>query len=345
MEKYLFSIIFLRFLMVFASELLPTDPSYQKLKNEATNGSLCFGGEAVNEQTNIRSMLECSVKCSQHNPSFYMVGAVNATCNAFNYVTQDDNTSMCQLHHVESRSDNFPTFQVKNCRGYFAIVDSPQNNPNVATVSASTATTATASASLLDTSSTSDTISTTHSATLCPRLEFYATTEAIYLIFPNATSSTTLLSVNGWIVVQQRVDGAQSFSQSWASYKAHSANYRLRFEVLINGYWMSDEYDSFKAQLKYAIHASGYCGNHYDVLNMQLSGGIYVVNGMKFSTPDQDNTSNLFRWAQSCLMGYWINTGCIGNLNGIYDNSLLYYDARINYWLPASFCRIMTKIT
>ncbi|ESN94007.1 hypothetical protein HELRODRAFT_146855, partial [Helobdella robusta] len=113
-----------------------------------------------------------------------------------------------------------------------------------------------------------------------------------------------------WIVIQQRIDGSQSFDQTWDTYKAgfgsydknfwlglekiHQittwGDYRLRFEVLINGVWYSDEYDHFKINSeveKYSINVSGYSGDKTDVLNSPSS--VNVQNGMRFSTPDQDN--------------------------------------------------------
>ncbi|ESO08277.1 hypothetical protein HELRODRAFT_125208, partial [Helobdella robusta] len=147
----------------------------------------------------------------------------------------------------------------------------------------------------------------------------------------------------GWIVMQQRVDGSQSFSQNWATYKAgfgaynanfwlglekiyqltNSANYRLRFEVLFNGYWISDEYDSFRIDseaLKYAIHVSGYSGDNTDILNMLRDSGIHSQNGMKFSTPDQDNTPFFFGCANIGFYnsGNWFRTCYAQNVNGVY---------------------------
>ncbi|ESO01739.1 hypothetical protein HELRODRAFT_137131, partial [Helobdella robusta] len=108
----------------------------------------------------------------------------------------------------------------------------------------------------------------------------------------------------GWIVIQQRIDGSQSFNQKWIEYKSGfgiyyknfwlglekmhqlttSADYRLRFEVLFSGKWYSDEYDHFRINSeneKFSIDVSGYCGDKQNVLNYH--------NGMNFSTPDQDN--------------------------------------------------------
>ncbi|ESO01661.1 hypothetical protein HELRODRAFT_144825, partial [Helobdella robusta] len=143
-----------------------------------------------------------------------------------------------------------------------------------------------------------------------------------------------------WIVIQQRIDGSLSFDQNWTTYKAgfgaynanfwlglekiyqltNSASYRLRFEVLSNGYWTSDEYDNFKIDsesLQYAIHVSGYSGDNLDILNQPPHGASLVShNGMKFSTPDRDNTPNRRNCGLSYHAGNWFNYCYAQNLNG-----------------------------
>ncbi|ESO07857.1 hypothetical protein HELRODRAFT_144663, partial [Helobdella robusta] len=144
-----------------------------------------------------------------------------------------------------------------------------------------------------------------------------------------------------WIVIQQRVDGSLSFNQSWNAYKTgfgnhyknfwlglekmhqltKSADYSLRFEVLINGVWYSDEYDHFKTNSKpekYSLNVSGYSGSKDDILNYQTA---YFHNGMKFSTPDQDNDQYV---NHSCALKYssgnWFNKCYYQNLNGPYGS-------------------------
>ncbi|ESO01505.1 hypothetical protein HELRODRAFT_81634, partial [Helobdella robusta] len=118
-------------------------------------------------------------------------------------------------------------------------------------------------------------------------------------------------SANGWIVIQQRIDDTQSFNQNWTLYKSgfgiydknfwlglekmHQlttlADYRLRFEVLINGSWYSDEYDHFKMSSelnKYLLNFSRFSGGQSDVQKVRDCPSFYH-NGMMFSTPDQDN--------------------------------------------------------
>ncbi|ESO01561.1 hypothetical protein HELRODRAFT_81691, partial [Helobdella robusta] len=150
-----------------------------------------------------------------------------------------------------------------------------------------------------------------------------------------------------WIVIQQRIDGSQSFNQTWSTYKSGfgiyyenfwlglekmhqltaSADYRLRFEVLDKGKWYSDEYDHFKINSeleKYSINVSGYCGDRFDVLNYPKSN--LVQNGMKFSTPDQDNdraSSN--NCASTYSSGNWFNNCGYQNVNGPYGSGNFFY--------------------
>ncbi|ESO01674.1 hypothetical protein HELRODRAFT_81610 [Helobdella robusta] len=143
-----------------------------------------------------------------------------------------------------------------------------------------------------------------------PETGFRAINETIQLSVPTFASPTTVSSVNGWIVIQQRIDGSTSFNETWNAYKngfgTYNKNfwfglekiyqlmvaddYRLRFEILINGSWFSDEHDYFvisSSAQNYKLNVSGYSGEFSDVLNTVKT---YILhNGMKFSTIDQDN--------------------------------------------------------
>ncbi|ESO01706.1 hypothetical protein HELRODRAFT_135734, partial [Helobdella robusta] len=146
-----------------------------------------------------------------------------------------------------------------------------------------------------------------------------------------------------WIVIQQRIDGSQSFNQNWNTYKSgfgiyyinfwlglekmHQltalADYRLRFEVLISGSWYSDEYDHFKVCTefqKYFLNVSGYRGDKCDILNHPNPK--FVQNGMNFSTPDQDNDPYAtYHCAFKYSSGNWYNKCYYQRLNGVYGSS------------------------
>ncbi|ESO01737.1 hypothetical protein HELRODRAFT_81686, partial [Helobdella robusta] len=161
-------------------------------------------------------------------------------------------------------------------------------------------------------------------------------------------------SVNGWIVIQQRIDGSQSFNLSWNEYKSGfgtyyknfwlglekmhqlttSADYRLRFEVLISGSWYSDEYDHFRINSeleKFSINVSGYCGDKRNVLKYH--------NGMNFSTPDQDNDRY---FGGSCASFYssgnWFNWCGFQNVNGPFGSSSFFYTV-----IDLTYSRMMLK--
>ncbi|ESN96880.1 hypothetical protein HELRODRAFT_86064 [Helobdella robusta] len=146
-----------------------------------------------------------------------------------------------------------------------------------------------------------------------------------------SANPTPVTSVNGWIVIQQRIDGSQSFDQNWDTYKlgfgtyyknfwlglekmhqlTTSADYRLRFEVLING----DICDFL---------------NHPNL--------DFVHNGMHFSAPDRDNDlySN-YSCAFDYSTGNWYNKCYYQRLNGVYGISFDYA------YSPATYCRMMVK--
>ncbi|ESO01678.1 hypothetical protein HELRODRAFT_174641 [Helobdella robusta] len=172
------------------------------------------------------------------------------------------------------------------------------------------------------------------------------TNGTISLTIPTFSTPTTVLCVNGWIVIQQRIDGSQSFNQSWAKYKAgfgtfnanfwlglekiyqltNSASYRLRFEI-----------DS--EVLSYTIHVFGYSGNNLDVMNRN---GIRYQNAARFSTPDHDTAGNCANMYSS---GFWFNNCYTINLNGIYGGrDEMYYTAKTGTWRQLVYCRMMIKL-
>ena len=152
-----------------------------------------------------------------------------------------------------------------------------------------------------------------------------------------------MISVNQWIVIQQRMDSTLSFDQTWSVFKngfgqitsnfwiglekiyqlAKSGQHTmLRLEVLVaNGKWFSVEYSSFylesEAAGNYSLHVSGYWGDMGDVFNLGPSTD--RQNGVAFTTKDADHD----RYGPgNCAAikggGFWYNACYHISLNGVY---------------------------
>lgn len=154
-----------------------------------------------------------------------------------------------------------------------------------------------------------------------------------------------LMSVNGWIVVQQRLDANLSFNLLWANYLnafgvynanfwydlralhqlTRGASYRLRIEIQAasNGTLFSADYSSFyvdSADRKCAIYLEGYTG---DAFSQVVPAGV-LMNRMNFSTPDNNGGSG-----NCAVLGggsWWYNACGYGNRNGDYATEF--------YWQP-----------
>ena len=110
------------------------------------------------------------------------------------------------------------------------------------------------------------------------------------------------MTVNGWIIFQQRIDGPASnvsFDVNWTDYKngfghlggdywmgnekvhllTTSGTWKLRMEMLFPAYgWMSAEYSYFTLDSEtnnYTIHLSGYSGDCGDSMQYTGLSGMY----------------------------------------------------------------------
>ena len=104
-----------------------------------------------------------------------------------------------------------------------------------------------------------------------------------------------------------------------------TAGCRLRVEVKhTSGGWKWAEYDSMSVESEpdlYRLHVTGYQG---DAIADSRNGGLWLANGMAFSTPDADNDSY---GSGSCASergaGWWF---------AYCTSSVLHGDALYRYW-------------
>jgi len=157
-------------------------------------------------------------------------------------------------------------------------------------------------------------------------------------------------SGGGWTIFQRRKDGSEKFDRTWADYAngfgkldgefwlgneylaalTGTKPYRLRVDLQHpSGAQVWAEYNDFKisgAATKYTLSFAdcSYFGN----AGNGLTGAVHVPaspthNGMKFSTPDQDNDSyGAGNCAKDFNSGWWFNICHSVNLNGQYNNTV-----------------------
>ncbi|XP_060666284.1 ficolin-2-like [Drosophila nasuta] len=150
----------------------------------------------------------------------------------------------------------------------------------------------------------------------------------------------------GWIVIQQRVGGNESFDRDWATYrkgfgsfesdfflgleKIHRITSLQRFELYIhlvarNGSTYNARYDDFKI----SDEDNGYSLSLGKLNGTVFEDGLRYYENTKFTTFDHDNDKNdrgnCADWFKS---GWWYNNCFSSNLNAPYEQKLrwCYYE-------------------
>ncbi|XP_068596588.1 fibrinogen-like protein 1 [Brachionichthys hirsutus] len=152
----------------------------------------------------------------------------------------------------------------------------------------------------------------------------------------------------GWIVIQRRLSGAETFNRSWAAYKegfgnidaefgefwlgndnlhyiTTQGNYSLRINLEdFDGNQRYAEYKNFKVANEtdhYRLTFGAYVGTAGDALSgsYQVGASDWASHqGTEFSTYDQDNDNYRGNCAQEDKGGWWFNKCHSAHLNGLY---------------------------
>ena len=176
--------------------------------------------------------------------------------------------------------------------------------------------------------------------------DYLVKNETVNITISQTNETVLLNSVNGWIVVQQKImptlipkssssTSHASFNQTWSTYKSGfgeiSSNFwigldrlhyltaaegysRLRIEAQssADGLWFSAEYSQFQVaneSQNYQLDVGGYSGDAGNSLKQ--------VEGAMFSTFDRENDNS---YSTNCASsnggGWWFLSDCtIGSLN------------------------------
>ncbi|XP_053663749.1 angiopoietin-related protein 1-like [Anopheles marshallii] len=141
----------------------------------------------------------------------------------------------------------------------------------------------------------------------------------------------------GWIVVQNRFNGSESFYRSWKDYEAGFGNLDGEFwlgleriSTMVNNgrqweimFWLKN----FQGLVQYSKFTKFSLGNATELYILKQTGP-YAGNagdsitrhvGNKFTTYDRDNDPAPYNCAKKHRGGWWYHNTCISsNLNGVY---------------------------
>ncbi|XP_050072983.1 microfibril-associated glycoprotein 4-like [Anopheles maculipalpis] len=144
----------------------------------------------------------------------------------------------------------------------------------------------------------------------------------------------------GWIVVQNRFNGSESFYRKWADYESGFGSLDGEFwlgleriSLLVNNgqkweimVWLKN----FQGMILYTKYNKFVLGNATDEYRLKEirsylgNGGdsLGKHEGMKFTTYDRDNDPVSYNCAKKHRGGWWYHQQCVtSNLNGVYGNT------------------------
>ena len=177
-----------------------------------------------------------------------------------------------------------------------------------------------------------------------------ATTSGIYTVKPDddepfqvyycilyCTTSIVYLQVyceSGWTVFQRRQDGSVDFYRDWVDYENGFGNLTGEFWLGLSKIHRLTKEGSHQLQVSFNGQNEYY--NYFSVsdrateytINLQYYSGYYnsmtgrhSLNGMKFSTKDNDNDKHVDNCAELHHGAWWYNSCSDSNLNGLYSAS------------------------
>ena len=160
----------------------------------------------------------------------------------------------------------------------------------------------------------------------------------------------------GWTVFQRRQDGSVDFNRYWTDYENGFGNLNGEFWLGLSkinrltkeqsntlrvdlgdfdGNTSYAQYTTFSVgdnTTEYTLTVGGYSGTAGDSLT-NSSPNYGILNGMKFSTRDNDNDNyNSLNCAQYFNGGWWFNACFHSHLNGLYHHNPVVSSANGIIW-------------
>ncbi|XP_001656490.2 microfibril-associated glycoprotein 4 isoform X2 [Aedes aegypti] len=142
----------------------------------------------------------------------------------------------------------------------------------------------------------------------------------------------------GWLVIQNRFNGAVDFYRPWAEYKEgfgaldgefwlgldkiHEITYSGRYELAIQ----MEGFDGDKAVARYTEFAIGSEAEFYSLIklgtyNGTANDGLSYHSGQQFTTFDRDNDEHKSNCANSYIGAWWYKACHMSNLNSRHDQN------------------------